>query len=197
MTYATMNKDELRSACKAAGITYGKMTLDQMRQALTLHDRAAQDDANDLHLVSVYGVACCPSCGIHLSNGVLQDGDEKGDGTGHKMRLTHRFECMGCGTGFGPEVKRSERKPVANPGTGLKRQADRPKQNGVTRPSAGGKCAAVWDALDTILAAGEQPDAARAKELAAQHGWNPNNAMCELYAWRKFHGLAKPRSVAA
>lgn len=173
--FAEMNKDELRSACKAAGISYGKLTVGGMRDALAHLNKVRNSDApltaedvivaalltapqvskEDAQLIERCGHANCPSCGIHLSNGVLQDGDEKGDGTGHKMRLTHRFECMGCGTGFGPEVKRTERKPVANPGTGLKRQADRPKQNGVTRPSAGGKCAAVWDALDTILAAGE------------------------------------------
>lgn len=200
MDYATMNRNDLRAACKAAGISYAKLTVDGMRAALLAtetHDEvAAQAAAEDQHLVSAYGTAHCPACGVHLSNGVLQDGDEKGDGTGHKMRLTHRFECMGCGEGFGPEVKRSERKPTANPGSGLKHEPNREKRNGVTRPSVGGKCRAVWDALDRDVKAGQQPDAKRVRELAEANGWNATNAMCELYAWRKFNGLSKPRAAA-
>ena len=34
MTYATMTKDELRTACKAVGIAYGKLNTDAMRAAL-------------------------------------------------------------------------------------------------------------------------------------------------------------------
>ena len=37
MDYSTMNKDELRTACKAAGIAYGKLNNDAMRAALILH----------------------------------------------------------------------------------------------------------------------------------------------------------------
>ena len=195
MTYATMNKADLRAACKAAGISYAKLTNDGMRAALTLREQ--WDAAEDQRLVDTYGFACCPACSVHLSNGVLQDGDETGEGKGRKIRLTHQFECMGCGHGFGPEVQRSERKPVANPGTGLKREANRPKQNGVTRPSAGGKCAAVWEALDAMVAAGVQPNSKLVRELADAKGWNVNNAQCELSAWRKFNGLSAKVQAAA
>jgi len=198
MDYATMNRNDLRAACKAAGISYAKLTVDGMRAALLAtetHDEiAAQAAAEDQMMVERYGFAHCPDCNVHLSNGVLEDGDEKGDGSGKLIRIDTKFECMGCGHGFGPATKR--RASSAPTGTGLKHEKNRETQNGVTRPSAGGKCRAVWDALDRDVEAGQQPDAKRVKELAEANGWNPNNAMCELYAWRKFNGLSKPRAAA-
>jgi hypothetical protein len=77
-------------------------------------------------------------------------------------------------------------------GTGLKIEKDRPEQNGVKRPSIGGKCRAIWDALDAYRAeTGELPTSKTVKELAADEGWNPNNASIEYYQWRKFHGIKK------
>jgi len=52
-----------------------------------------------------HGQIHCPSCGIHLSNGVSQHGD---DVNGKPLRHdTHMFECMGCGGGFGDLIKRA------------------------------------------------------------------------------------------
>lgn len=59
------------------------------------------------------------------------------------------------------------------------------EQNGVKRPAAGGRCAAVWDYLD----ANPGTTAKQIREAAEGKGWNVNNAMCELYAWRKFNGI--------
>lgn len=59
---------------------------------------------------SVYGYEAhghtnCPHCGIDLSNGVSQHGD---DVNGKPLRHdTHMFECMGCGGGFGELIKRA------------------------------------------------------------------------------------------
>lgn len=58
------------------------------------------------------------------------------------------------------------------------------------RPRAGGKCAAVWDYLD----ANPMTTGKALREVAAAKGWNPNNATCELYAWRKFHGLTRQQN---
>ena len=82
--------------------------------------------------------------------------------------------------------------PEQPTGTGLKIEKDRPEQNGVKRPSIGGKCRAIWDALDEYRAeTGELPTSKTVKELAADSGWNPNNASIEYYQWRKFNGIAK------
>lgn len=62
----------------------------------------------------------------------------------------------------------------------------REEQNGVKRPAAGGLCAAVWDYLD----AHPGTTAKQIREAAEGKGWNVNNAMCELYTWRKFNGIS-------
>ena len=74
-TFITMNKEQLRAACKAAGISYSKLNNDGMRAALT----------------------------------------------------------------------EASKPPVIE---GLKIEKNREEQNGIKRPSVGGKCRAIWDALD-------------------------------------------------
>lgn len=79
---------------------------------------------------------------------------------------------------------------VAATVTGLKIEKDRPEQNGIKRPSAGGKCRAVWDALDALQTElGTQPTSKQVKVLADTQGWNSNNASIEFYQWRKFNGI--------
>lgn len=74
--------------------------------------------------------------------------------------------------------------------TGLRIQKDRLSQNGKTRPSAGGKCAAIWDECDRIVAAKGTPTVALLRAFASAKGYNSNNAQIELYAWRKFSGIS-------
>lgn len=139
----------------------------------------------------------CPGCGIHLSNGLLAHTDEAPNSKGvtlHQAGLqTHAYSCMGCGAEFGQDhgayVAPAKSEPT---GTGLKIEKDRIEQNGIKRPSIGGKCRAIWDALDEYRAeTGELPTSKTVKELAADSGWNPNNASIEFYQWRKFHGIGK------
>lgn len=181
-----LNKTELRAACKEAGIKgYGKMTNDDMRAALDLHNRC--------------GHVNCPHCGVHLSNGLLHCDDEAmkdGISIAKTLRetgeMTQEWECMGCGEQFGEHVAPVQPAADRHNGTGIKIEKDRPTQNGVTRPSAGGKCRAVWDALDELLAEleeGEHVTAKMVKDLAADEGWNVNNASIEFYRWRKFNGF--------
>lgn len=197
MTFATLSKIELRNACKEFGVkNYGKMTNDEMRAALTLAQRAKWDAENDAALIKSYGVVNCPSCGIHLSNGVLHDGDEKGDGSRKLIRLNTEFECMGCGHGFGKSISRNAPKADSHTGKGLKIEKGREERNGVKRPSIGGKCRAIWDALDALLAeleAGETVTSKMVQDLAKDEGWNKNNASIEFYNWRKFNGFGKGR----
>lgn len=63
------------------------------------------------------------------------------------------------------------------------------EQNGVKRPVAGGLCAAVWEYLDANPAS----TAKHVREAAAANGWNVNNALCELYTWRKFMGVSRQK----
>ena len=97
--------------------------------------------------------------------------------------------CLGCGGEYGPMIVRNKQTSRRN-STGLKIEENREKRNGVTRPSAGGKCRAVWDALDDE---NELPSLKRVRELAILHGWNSANAVIELYHWRKFNSLSNPK----
>lgn len=63
-------------------------------------------------------------------------------------------------------------------------------RNGVRRPIKG-KCAEVWSTLDDIKKQGFKIDIHVVREVAAQKGWNLNNATIEFYGWRKFHAVAK------
>lgn len=67
----------------------------------------------------------------------------------------------------------------------------REERNGVKRPKAGGKCAAVWDALDKMLAngTGDTPTLANIREWAAENEQNANNAQIEFYQWKRWKGL--------
>src|SRR6478609_6991300 len=74
-------------------------------------------------------------------------------------------------------LEAADKPASAATGSGLKIEKDRPEQNGIKRPSAGGRCRAVWDALDAYRAeTKELPTAKVVAELAADEGWNPNNA---------------------
>ena len=132
----------------------------------------------------------CPHCGIDLSNGLLHVDD-----TVPNTEVTYRdardeaftageYTCMGCGGHFGAPVVYEPK--VA----GLKIEKDREERNGIKRPSVGGKCRAVWDAMDELRDAnGTPPTAKQVKEMATERGWNPNNASIEFYQWRKFNGI--------
>lgn len=65
---------------------------------------AKREEAEDKMLADAYGVTHCPSCKIHLSNGVTTHGD---DDIKHEEA---QFSCMGCGHEFGKKlsVARSE-----------------------------------------------------------------------------------------
>lgn len=67
----------------------------------------------------------------------------------------------------------------------------RQEANGVKRPIADGKCKAVWDYCDTMVAHSEMDllTAKKVKADAVTFGWNPNNALIEFYQWRKFNGI--------
>lgn len=60
-------------------------------------------------------------------------------------------------------------------------------RNGVRKPLKG-KCADVWAALDAIEG---EVSITTVRALAAEKGWNLNNATIEFYGWRKFHAVTK------
>lgn len=65
-------------------------------------------------------------------------------------------------------------------------KAPREERNGVKRPGPG-KCLEVWEHLDQR----GDLDAKDLKAVAVERGWNANNAVIELYRWRKFNGVTR------
>lgn len=211
LNVAEMGKVELRAACKEAGISYGKLTVGGMRDALTaeateaeaasraaieVEEAAIREMAKkmDLSALDITGIeGHCPCCGIDLSNGVWTQ-DDANDVAQAKDWLKQKgsIGCLGCNGTWGPAPVQPE--ADRHTGTGLKIEKVREERNGVKRPSIGGKCRAVWDALDALqaeLEEGEKVTSAMVKDLANDEGWNPNNASIEFYQWRKFHGISK------
>ena len=69
------------------------------------------EDDGTVHAFSVHGMTHCPSCGVHLSNGV---GEHNQEVNGKLVKHTHfEFECLGCGVEFGPALP-SVKKVAAN-----------------------------------------------------------------------------------
>lgn len=213
--FAEMGKVELRAACKEAGISYGKLTVGGMRDALVAKetaDRAAAmadmvgqaghmlDSLGEFGLGTNEDDAVCPHCGInHIDNGMMTADDAAANSTKTLWEAGQQnaeFSCMGCGGEWGVvrEAYVAPKQVDRHNGNGLKIEKVREERNGVKRPSAGGKCRAVWDALDALqaeLEAGEMVTSSMVKDLAADEGWNANNASIEFYQWRKFNGISK------
>lgn len=143
----------------------------------------------------------CPSCGIHLSNGLLMPDDEAANSNGKTLyetgQLNREFECMGCGHQWGKEYppfkkaadpeKPKRQQAKGGSSQGLQIEPNRPTRNGVTRPSIGGKCRDVWDMLDEI---GSNATAKQAREEAAKRGYDKTTTMVQFYKWRKFNGIS-------
>lgn len=195
-----MNKAELRAACKEAGVKgYGNMTNDQMREAVAA-TQAPVVSEGDKSLIAECGHANCPHCGVHLSNGMwnvdalvndkVQSGlkDYAADAKVINEEAKFSFWCMGCDEYFGEArvpMDLSPKKVAAPVGTGIKIEKQREERNGLKRPSVGGVCRQVWDWCDAFLAAnGKAPKPSDLK--TSGFGWNQNNAVAELYRWKKF-----------
>ena len=206
ISYSKLDNAGMRAALEANEMTAA--------EALNADIADARSEAPvDLASLGEWGVgtdeasAACPHCGTHHpSNGVLRPDDEAMVRNGAFSTSSNKtlwetgeqhaeFACMGCGGEWGPvraPYVKPASKPDAHTGTGLKIEKVREERNGVKRPSIGGKCRAVWDALDQLqaeLEAGEVVTSKMVKDLATDEGWNANNASIEFYQWRKFNGV--------
>lgn len=72
---------------------------------------------------------------------------------------------------------------------------ERETRNGIKRPAPGGRCAAVWQALDKMHAGGMEPTTKQVRELAVAKHWSENNAVCELSRWRRYMGVGRTHNM--
>lgn len=181
--YDSMGKNELRAACKAAGIPYGKLNNDGMRAALASADKLKQT----VNEIAAEKASVQEAPADTLVTGFTENAEGTPDGT---ATVTETTESVDTGAPAEPVVNApAVAGPKGGKTAGMKIEKDREEKNGVKRPSVGGMCRAVWDALDAILATGKNPEAKDVKALATEKGWNQNNASIELYQWRKFNGI--------
>lgn len=112
---------------------------------------AEEDDGSSVHGYADHGFIHCPSCGIHLANGV---GEHNQEVNGKYIKHdAFQYCCLGCGAEFGPAIPgkaapkaKGTRAPVVNTST-----AERP-------------CKLVWQIADDVNAA--TPGAKRSVVLA-------------------------------
>lgn len=187
------SKSNAKRAAAKAGVEMA--TAELLEQDGQFAYVAPQVNAEDTLLVSQCGHSTCPSCEIHLSNGLMDFNSVVGSvGSYAKAYAEQQTEwsCMGCGHGFGAAVAAPTDKPATvATGTGLKIEKAREERNGLKRPSVGGVCRAVWDACDKVNREedGRVITSKEIQALAVVHGWNANNASIEYYNWRKFMGV--------
>lgn len=163
-----MGKVELRAACKAEGIVYGKLNNDGMRAALNkAHSVPVGGSLLDLAVDEAAKVAPVVETNIGAPSAI-----EKGAAEELKVRK--------------PPKKASDRAP----------RKIRAAANGVTQPSSGTICGAIWAALDAKRTElkGETPTFEHLRELAKDAGWQKNTAMTQYQRWKQFNGLM-PRSL--
>ena len=183
--FAAMGKEELRAACRAAGISYGKLNNDGMRAALVaFHSKDVEAEEDEETEEVQQPTASASLFGALMGNTVtvapVTGGTRVIDGKRVDGSVTER--TARTPRDAAPVVPRATRK-------GYKIQVDREERNGVKRPSEGTTCGAVWAALDSLHSSPEGLKAADLPGLADDNGWNRTNVSCEYYAWRKFMGI--------
>lgn len=186
--FDAMGKEELRAACREAGVSYSKLNNDGMRAALVAHyaveetaDEQVEDAAEEVAeparpnvFAQMLGLAPAPlpvGCGTGTR---VVDG-KKVEAKAPKAKGEPRTRSDNPAAPVVPRVSRK----------GYTIQKEREERNGVKRPSEGTVCGAVWAEFDKNpeIKAGELAD------LADAHGWNRTNVSCEFYSWRKFMGI--------
>lgn len=194
--FDAMGKEELRAACREAGVSYSKLNNDGMRAALTAHYAALE-------------VAEAPAEEVAAEEEVVHQ-PARPNVFAQMLGLTPAPLPVGCGAGtrvvdgkkVDPNASKAKGESRArvekNPAPAVPRvsrkgytiQKEREERNGVKRPSEGTVCGNVWAEFD------KNPEikASDLAELADTNGWNRTNVSCEFYAWRKFMGI-KGRSA--
>lgn len=138
-------------------------------------------DEQDHDLKLACGHVNCPSCGIHLSNGLLDFdslSDQHGEAKAYTMQQ-HEWSCMGCNHEWGKEIDKPKARSTGNK-TG-RRYENRAKSD-VESPSK-----IVWAIADGDRALTRK----QVVEAAVAKGVTKNTANAAFQHWRKARGLVK------
>ncbi len=167
LDFNSMGKAELRNACKAAGIAYGKLNNDGMRAALA----------------AVYSEPVAPEVTVESAQEDVKP--ELAQAPQEQVIETPQVAA-------GP-VREVTVGTVVAPKS-LKIEKGRDESNGVRRPSTGSICRAIWDALDAHRAKhNATPSFENVRDLMKANSWSRNTAFTQFQRWKQFCGLM-PRS---
>jgi hypothetical protein len=169
--FTEMGKDQLRAACKVAGISYSKLNNDGMREALrTAEGNTSEEGAQAQKQTPAADPA--PVAPKQPSKPAPKQPEKAAD------RHT--------GTGLKIEKDREERNGVKRPSAGGKCREIWDYLDDVYQ----------GDGTGTAGSEGVMPTAKMVREASAEMDWNPNNASIEFYQWRKFHGITGRQGAA-
>lgn len=137
----------------------------------------------DENLLLYCGHTTCPSCGIHLSNGIT-DFDAMVDHHGSEKEaykhLKHEFMCLACNHEFGKDIEAPKASAARANKTG-RHYPNRAKSD-IENPS------------EIVYALADEMKGAKRKEVveaAIAKGVTPNTARAAYQHWRKDRGLSK------
>lgn len=190
-SFADMGKEELRAACRTAGISYGKLNNDGMRAAL----EAKQAEQ---------GIGAQGSDGRPrpiLETPTVDKKTEVALRKEHIARLKDKVAAeapnvVETPVVEAPVIRETTLGTVVKPKS-LKIEKARDEQNKVRRPSAGSICRAIWDALDAKRTETKSvPTFENLREMMKAHNWSRNTAMTQYQRWKQFNGVM-PRTVEA
>jgi hypothetical protein len=171
-----MGKEELRAACRKAGIPYGKLNNDGMRDALK---KLKEQLKQQLEQQNPGAVVVSPS--VAQQEEVKSEPAQAPQGEMWPQMLGRGTRPVTTGTVVAPKS--------------LKIEKGRESRNGVTRPSAGSICREIWDKLDARRAELEAvPTFEHVRELMKANGWQRNTAFTQFQRWKQFNGVM-PRST--
>lgn len=160
ISYETMGKEELRQACRAAGISYSKLNNEGMREALRAAEEAAEEAEAAGFKVQTNDLASI----VQQISGANQQKDEVEQAAPAVAKRTSN--------GLKIEKDREERNGVKRPSAG-----------GMCR------AVWDFCDEQTKLGGEHTPTAKSVRAHAELVGWNVNNASIEFYQWRKFNGI--------
>lgn len=138
----------------------------------------------DQNFILTCGHANCPSCGIHLTNGLLDFDslvETKGSEAAAYELQKHEWSCMGCNHEWGAEIPA----PV-------KASTSRPNKTGRTYPNR--HHSDIESPSDVVFGLADAMTGAKRKEVvdaAIAKGVTPNTARAAYQHWRKARGLSK------
>lgn len=213
--FTSMGKEELRAACRTAGISYGKLNNAGMRDVLIRHfanETTTQDYKNpEVPLASELKVDAVKTLiNSQISQFMQQETEPETTISGAVFGSMFGAPVQPS-SNCGNTVKVIDGKKVSSAAvktevttprvpaapkvvvpkspkvvrSGYSIQKERETRNGVKRPSEGTICHSIWATYD----ADPEMRASKLSTVALANGWDMTTCQVQFYTWRRFNGI--------